>query len=649
MRGWIRTAVCVPPLHLGNPHENAQEIIQKMDALDRRGVHIAVFPELSLTGATLGDLYRQSALTEAVSFEMERICRATENYETLYLIGAPAATNHGVVSQFLLLHQGEVVGRSARRRLTMEEETGRLRGIDPFPEATLFFTLPTEQGEVKLAVLGITDLKDGATLREAQELGVDLILSPVALPATVGEAGREIRLAEQLSGLGFGLAMASAGEGESGTDALFAGMSWMAQGGHLLAYGETLTEPAWIPGASEAHLSGDMVIADIDLDQVRADRERSLRACGRVVTAQGSEIKPLSLKKAFRLIANPQFVSVDPAPLAPENPEQLEEILQLQTRGLIRRMRQIRADQVWIGLSGGLDSTLSMLVSLRAFEKMNLPRHQLHLVSMPAFGTGTRTRNNARDLGEASGCDFREISLTSVLTQHFVDIGLPEGDHSVAFENAQARERTQILMDLANLHGGLHVGTGDLSESVLGWSTYNGDHMSMYNPNGSITKTLARRLVAYEAGHRPELEETLKDILDTPISPELLPGEQGAIAQKTEEIVGPYELHDFFIYHFLHEGSSPEKVYVLARRAFEGAYSGDEILKTMRIFLKRFFASQFKRSASADGVGTMPVSISPRGGWMMPSDATGQIWLDAVEALELREKVGAAGTGEVAP
>jgi NAD+ synthase (glutamine-hydrolysing) len=326
-----------------------------------------------------------------------------------------------------------------------------------------------------------------------------------------------------------------------------------------------------------------------------------------------------------------RFVPSDPSDLA----ARCEEILTIQSAGLEQRLRHIHGRSAVVGLSGGLDSTLALIVAVRAFDRLGIDRSGITAVSMPCFGTTGRTKNNAQQLAQAYGVSFREIPIALSVRQHFADIGHLESVHDVTYENAQARERTQVLMDIANQTGGIVIGTGDLSELALGWATYNGDHMSMYGVNASVPKTLVRYLVAYEAQNaQPALGGVLRDVLDTPVSPELLPPVDGKISQKTEELVGPYELHDFFLYYFVRWGFEPAKIYRLARGAFAGVYDNATILKWLQIFLKRFFAQQFKRSCLPDGPKVGSVTLSPRGDWRMPSDAVAQLWLDQAQQLK---------------
>ena len=415
-----------------------------------------------------------------------------------------------------------------------------------------------------------------------------------------------------------GYVYADAGEGESTTDLVFSGHNLLAENGTVLAESDPFTT-----GVTEA---------DLDLSRMAGERRR-------VTTWQGGKYEA-ARTVSFPLPAAPFRLRrrVDPSPFVPKGESDLssrcETILNLQAAGLKTRLSCAHASHAVLGVSGGLDSTLALLVCARAFELLGLPKDGILAVSMPGFGTTGRTKSNAQKLAELLGASFREVPIGETVQKHFADIGHDPEKHDVTYENAQARERTQVLMDLANENGGLVIGTGDLSELALGWATYNGDHMSMYGVNGSIPKTLVRHLVRYAAQKAGgELEAVLLDVLDTPVSPELLPPVDGDIAQKTEDIVGPYELHDFFLYYLLRFGFGPGKIYRLALAAFDGAYDAATIKKWLSTFFRRFFAQQFKRSCQPDGPKVGTVALSPRGDWRMPSDASARLWLEEIEAL----------------
>lgn len=486
----------------------------------------------------------------------------------------------------------------------------------------------------------------------ATELGATVILNASASDEIIGKASYRRQLVSQQSArLYCAYAYADAGEGESTTDLVFAGENLVAENGSVLA--------------KTPLFSCEMAVADVDLDRLCAERRRSTTwapsplshglarevpfsfaaARGEARVGEGAPATvPLMLSALDinRVFPQAPFVPVDAGDLA----ERCEEILSLQAAGLKTRLAHTGTKRAVIGLSGGLDSTLALLVTVRAFDALGLSRDGITAASMPGFGTTVRTKTNAQTLAEALGVSFREIPIGAAVEQHFSDIGHDPAVQDVTYENSQARERTQVLMDLANQQGGFVIGTGDLSELALGWATYNGDHMSMYAVNASVPKTLVRHLVRYAAGvFGGQIEETLLDILDTPVSPELLPPTgDGQIAQRTEDLVGPYELHDFFLYYLLRFGFAPGKIFRMACRSFEGVYDRETIHSWLRVFYRRFFAQQFKRSCLPDGPKVGSVTLSPRGDWRMPSDASARLWLAEIDGLE-NDKTGQNGTG----
>lgn len=659
MRGWIRVAAATPPLHPADPQANAEEIRRVLSEADEQGADVVVLPACALTGATLGDLFSLQTLQTATEEALDAIVEASRNTHPTLVTSVVRLVQNQWMEQIVVV------------------QNGMYRNTDHFSFRNRY------DGSLlcRCAVSTLYSLPS-VKMEEVLQEETHLLLIPAAIPAQAGQASRLAQQITALSARGLGVALAGAGEQETGIDTLYAGDRLLAENGRLVADGGTLGRAPSFYGAAriakpslaqdEAHrdaanldaesrlgakqtlpdavLGGSTVYYDFDLDEIAAScaeqentdiafttqgeatkTDGTIRETTRK-DAQNTEGEGLSLPLTPR--RNAEWCVVDSSPFVAHTPQECEEILQIQARALARRMRHVKTRQAWIGLSGGLDSTLAFLVTLRAFALDGWDKQGIHLISMPAFGTGKRTRSNAAALGELSGCDFREISLTPVLERHFQDIGLAEGDRSVAFENAQARERTQILMDLANLHGGLHVGTGDFSESALGWSTFNGDHMAMFSVNGSIPKTLVQALVTYEAKRLPAFRAVLEDILQTPISPELLPGKEGEIAQKTEEVIGPYAIHDFYLYYFLRYRYAPDKLLALAEKAFADEYSTETLLFVLRKMLSRFFGSQFKRSVMVDGISVGSISLSPRGGWRMPSDVQATAWLSAVDRLE---------------
>jgi len=441
--------------------------------------------------------------------------------------------------------------------------------------------------------------------------GATLILNCAAGAELVGKADYRRSLVKgQSARLQCGYVLANAGAGESTTDFVFSGHHLIAENGHLLA---------------EAKLfSGDTAVADLDLQRLCSER---LGSSLFATKQEGYQVVPFELKdsdKITRVFSQKPFIPEDKA----EREAHCAAILEMQTAGLCKRIQHTNCGKLVIGVSGGLDSTLALLVAVKALDSLQRPHSDLLAITMPCFGTTARTKGNAERLCEALGADLRCVNITAAVRQHFADIGQDEANTDVTYENSQARERTQVLMDMANQCGGMVIGTGDLSELALGWATYNGDHMSMYGVNGAIPKTLVRHLVAYVADQTEDavLAATLRDILDTPVSPELLPAKDGEISQKTEDLVGPYELHDFFLYYVVRCGFTAEKIYWMACRAFEGEYDGQTIAKWLDTFLRRFFSQQFKRSCLPDGPKVGSVGFSPRGDWQMPSDAIAALW-----------------------
>lgn len=675
----LRLAAGVSKTQLGQPEKNGEAIAKLLQAMEDEGVDLALFPELSLTGASLGDLFHQTYLLEQSAQALDQLLKATSDLALACVIGLPVRDQGRIYDALALIQQGQLLALLPRThfadrtgspfaRPTSWVGAGPLTGplgpaggqlgsggllARPLGPAGLpwavtpVLTLPLDQGEARLSLAFAEDLKDPARRQALAASGADILLLADATPLRAGEWDTKREDLQALSRQGLGLVYACQGAGESTTDHFYPGRRLILEAGDVLAESALRDRAGWLS-------------ADLDLERIWADRARKGVLAANSTSVMGSRTPasalgwagpalPASPTAPIRLgnrrpspapqAGQPLRRPIDPQPFLPKDAAGLEEVLTLQTLGLTQRMEAIGVQDLWLGLSGGLDSTLALLVLLRAFEALGLDRQGIHALSLPAYGTSDRTRHNAADLAQQVGIDFREIRLEPALQAHFADIGLAEGDRSTAFENAQARERTQILMDLANKEGGLVVGTGDLSEIALGWCTYNGDQMSMYNVNASIPKTLVKALVAYEgqrlAAEDPAgqaLQALLADVLATPISPELLPPEAGAEIQDTEAILGSYDLHDFFLYQVLTYGFPPAKIAAMARQAFGDRFSEGEILTSLRTFYRRFFSSQFKRSASPDGLEAVR-SLSPRGAWQMPSDLSAAPYLAAVDAL----------------
>ena len=631
--GFVRVAACVPEVRVADVAFNVERCIEKIRQAAGQGAKVVVLPELCLTAATCGDLFWQDALIDAAEAGVLQIAEATEDLDVLAIVGSPFRAGAKLYNCAFVLSQGEVVGIVPKRTLSHAEQrffaAGSAEAMPaeliadyvPFGGNQLFScdSLP----ELRVAVELGEDLWAPAAPSISHTLaGATLVVNLSARPALVGAAERTRALVVGQSGrLSCAYMLANAGTGESTTDAVYGGQCVVAQLGHLLAEAPSFGE--------------GIAVAVVDVDAICTTRRRS-----QSFDADLYEGSYLESDFSLDLTETALLGAIDAHPFIPDDDSQrtsrCEEIFGIQAHALAGRLSAIHCEKVVIGISGGLDSTLAMLVAARAFDLLELDHAGILAITMPGFGTTDRTHNNAWQLALALGATPREIAIGASVRQHFADIDHDEAVHNAAYENAQARERTQILMDVANDIGGLVVGTGDLSELALGWATYNGDHMSMYGVNGAIPKTLVRYLVRHVAdtcGNARE-SEVLLDVLDTPVSPELLPANaDGTIAQQTEDLVGPYELHDFFVYHVLRWGRRPRKLYRLACAAFAGTYDEETVAKWLKVFYRRFFSQQFKRSCSPDGPAVGSVGLSPRGGLVMPSDASSALWLAELEEL----------------
>ena len=619
--GFVRTAAANPALRVADCVYNAGQIIEKANELAKDGVQIAVFPELCLTGSTCGDLYLQQPLLQGAVQGLEAVLKATAHLSILLAVGMPVSFGAKLYDCAVLLCGGRILGVVPKQHM----ESDRLRHFVPgcgnhtlllcgqeVPFGTRLLFACSNNPELVLAAEVDTDLwAPVAPSMNHAKAGASLILNCAAGAELVGKADYRRTLVEgQSARLMCGYLLANAGEGESTTDFVFSGHHLIAENGKTLA---------------ETRLfSGGTAVADIDLQRLSAERRgSSLFAANQA----GYQIVPFELNDTdtvTRTFPQMPFIPEDKA----EREARCAAILEMQAAGLRKRISHTNCGKLVIGVSGGLDSTLALLVAVKALDSLGRPHSDLLAVTMPCFGTTARTKGNAERLCEALGADLRCVNITAAVRQHFADIGQDEANTDVTFENSQARERTQVLMDMANQVNGMVVGTGDLSELALGWATYNGDHMSMYGVNGAIPKTLVRHLVSYVAGQTEDavLAATLRDVLDTPVSPELLPAKDGQISQKTEDLVGPYELHDFFLYYVVRFGFTADKIYWMACRAFAGEYDEATIAKWLDTFLRRFFNQQFKRSCLPDGPKVGSVGFSPRGDWQMPSDALAGLW-----------------------
>ena len=644
--GFVKVAAGTPKIRVADCAYNAGQVIALMEQAAEQGVKVLALPELCLTGYTCGDLFLQDTLLRGAEEALGTVLEATKELDILAAVGLPVRNKWTgkLYNCAAILCRGELWGLAPKLHLPNYGEFYEQRwfasgeGVDHMielcgQEVSLSANAVFQCEAVPDLVVGVEICEDlwvpeppSAALARA---GATLILNLSASNEVAGKADyRRALVVGQSARLMCGYVYADAGEGESTTDLVFAGHDMIAENGALLA---------------EGRFASGLTVSEIDVGRLAFERRR-------MNTFTPSELDPMAdahclgvCRRIFSLELEETVLTrpVSPSPFIPadagDRAQRCREILTIAALGLKKRLEHTGAGCAVVGLSGGLDSTLALLITARAMDLLDRPRTDILAVTMPCFGTTSRTKSNAQLLAEHMGASFRTVDIGEAVKVHFRDIGQSMDDLSVTFENAQARERTQVLMDLANQRGGLVIGTGDLSELALGWATYNGDHMSMYGVNGSIPKTLVRHLVAYSAdqaeGSDPELAAVLRDILDTPVSPELLPPKEGEIAQRTEDLVGPYELHDFFLYYAVRWGFSPRKVFRLARYALGDRYDRETILKWLNNFYRRFFAQQFKRSCLPDGPKVGSLTLSPRGDWRMPSDAVNALWRKELEEL----------------
>jgi len=645
--GFVRVAAAVPRVRVANPMENAKEIIALVRRAEGEGTRFLVFPELSVTGYTCADLFGQSTLLRGAEEALGRIAEETRECDVLFAVGMPVRADNQLFNCAVALFRGEVRAVIPKTFIPNYGEFYEKRWFAPAGERKSAFVrllgadVPFGE-DILLRCAGETDVIVAMEICEDlwmpippssrhALMGAHIILNLSASDDVVTKADyRRTLIAQQSARCIAGYAFASAGLGESTTDVVFSGHSLIAENGRIL------TETAY-------DVESSILFADIDVEKLESDR-RKMNSFMENAGAPGYRI--VDVRFGAERDVKPRF-TVDPFPFIPQDKEKkfdrCQEIFRLQSAGLAERMRKTGLRRAVLGISGGLDSTLALLVSVEAARSLGLSPEEVVGVTMPGMGTTGRTYQNAVTLMEELGVTKREVPIKDATLLHFRDIGHDPEQLDVTYENAQARERTQILMDIANQVGGLVVGTGDLSELALGWCTYNGDHISHYGVNAGVPKSLVRHLVAWyaETTGSARVRAALLDVLDTPISPELLPADaSGAIAQKTEDLVGPYELHDFFLYHTLRSGFAPKKVLMLARMAFGGRYETGVIIKWLDTFYRRFFAQQFKRSCLPDGVKVGSVCLSPRGDWRMPSDASAALWRRALEeaAKELEKE-----------
>lgn len=640
--GFVRVASAVPRVKVANCKFNASEIEKEIIIADGKGVQIMTFPELCITGYTCGDLFGQQLLLDEAEIALMQILNNTRQLDVISILGIPISLSGALINAAVIIQKGRVLGVVPKTFLPNYRENAEKR----------WFTSASEVSETTIRLCGqivplgsnllfeMSDTTFGVELSEdlwapippssyLALQGAEIIFNLSAMSEAIGKYDYlHTLIAQQSARCIAGYVLASSGFGESTTNLVFAGNGLIYENGKLLAEGERFS------------LNEQLVISEVDVEYLRMERRlnttfSTCHTCNegkhpiRVSTEYvNTTIRDLTLTRTY-----------NPLPFVPQGSRLntcCEEILSIQVNGLAQRLLHTQAKSAVVGISGGLDSTLALLVCIKTFDKLGWSRKGIIGVTMPGFGTTDRTYTNAICLMNALGITIREISIKEACLQHFQDIGHDMTKHDVVYENSQARERTQILMDIANQTWGMVIGTGDLSELALGWATYNGDHMSMYGINGGIPKTLVRYLVKWIAENNMDVvsRSTLLDIVDTPISPELIPAdEEGNIKQKTEDLVGPYELHDFFLYYFMRCNYRPSKIYYLAIHTFKGVYDEVTIKKWLYTFCRRFFNQQFKRSCLPDGPKVGSVSISPRGDWQMPSDASSEIWLNEIDTL----------------
>ena len=635
--GFFKVAGAIPAVRVGDCAFLADRHIELIRRAAEHGAALVAFPELSLTGYTCGDLFLQPSLMRAAEKALEEVVRATADCPIAAVVGMPLVAGGRRYNCTVAFSQGEILGVVPKSYLPNYGEFYEPRwfasGADvkgslvelcgqevPFGVDVMFKINGVECGVEICEDLWVPNPPSAALAQG----GARILINLSASPEVVGKhAYLRSLVSQQSARLRAGYLYVSSGFGESSTDLVFGGNILIADQGE------------WVAESERFSLEEQLLCAEIDVERIEVERTRT-----NTFAALHNEDSFVLYPCEFEPKESPFERKINPMPFVPSDEAtrhaRCEEIFQIQAMGLAKRLEHTRCRTVVLGISGGLDSTLALLVVVKAFDKLGLDRRGIYGITMPGFGTTDRTYRNALDLMNQLGITQAEISIAKAVNQHFADIGLDPADRSATYENSQARERTQILMDYANKVGGLVIGTGDLSELALGWATYNGDHMSMYGVNGSIPKTLVRHLVRTAAEQLGgEVEKTLLDIVDTPVSPELLPAdEKGEIAQKTEDLVGPYELHDFLLYHFIRRGASPRKLLFLAEQAFAGRYPREVILHWMEVFFRRFFSQQFKRSALPDGPKVGSVSLSPRGDWRMPSDASAAVWLAEIETLK---------------
>ena len=636
--GFVRVCAATPKIQVADPEFNGNEILKLMEEGRDHHAFLMVFPELCLTGYTCNDLFWHAPLLEKAKETLKKLVDASADFPMLLFVGLPWEYQGKLYNVTAAVCQGQLLGLIPKTHLPNYSEFYEMRHFTSGNQRPVM--VPWKDGLVPMGTNllfqcdSVPGLTIGAEICEDVWVpcppsishamaGATVIVNCSASDETVGKDSYRMSLISgQSARLVCGYIYSNAGEGESTQDLVFGGHNIIAENGTVLAVSE--------------RFGHQTIYADLDLLRLNSERRR-MTTYGQLTPEQLEAYQTVHFSLQPEPFELKRFI--DPSPFVPSDEQErnrrCEEILSIQACGLKKRLEHTHAGHAVIGISGGLDSTLALLVTARAFDMLGIPRDQIHAVTMPCFGTTDRTYHNACVMTEKLGASLMEVDIRNSVMQHFADIGHDPAVHDVTYENGQARERTQVLMDIANQVGGLVIGTGDMSELALGWATYNGDHMSMYGVNVSVPKTLVRHLVRYYADtcREEELRTVLLDVLDTPVSPELLPPEDGVISQKTEDLVGPYQLHDFYLYYVLRFGYHPERIYYLACYAFQGQYDKETILKWLKTFYRRFFSQQFKRSCLPDGPKVGSVAVSPRGDLRMPSDACSRVWMEELEAI----------------
>ena len=635
--GFVKVAAATPDIRVADVEFNTQNIINVMEEAQKNGAKILVFPELCVTGYTCSDLFDHSVLLKASRKALLEIAENTSDKDMLVFVGAPLEVNGKLYNVAAAMNQGEIIGFTTKTFLPNYGEFYEMRQFTPGPQTVREITFEGKKipfgPQILFQAEGMEELVVAAEICEdvwspvppsiqAALEGATVIVNCSASDETIGkDTYRRALISGQSARLISGYIYANAGEGESTTDLVFGGHNIIAENGTVLK--------------ESSRYVNEIIYSELDLQRITGERRKN-------TTFQPLDEETL-VRVPFTIEETKTFLTrtFPKKPFVPSDEQtraqRCEEILTIQAMGLKKRLAHTNARTAVVGISGGLDSTLALLVTARAFDMLGRDKKDIIAVTMPCFGTTDRTYQNACEMSKKVGATLIEVPIADAVNVHFRDIGHDPEDHSVTYENCQARERTQVLMDIANKTWGMVIGTGDLSELALGWATYNGDHMSMYGVNASVPKTLVRHLVKYAADDTTDeaLKNVLYDVLDTPVSPELLPPKDGDIAQKTEDLVGPYELHDFFLYFMLRFGYEPSKIFRIACMTFDGEYDKETIFKWLETFCRRFFSQQFKRSCLPDGPKVGTVALSPRGDWRMPSDACVAVWMRDLEACRV--------------